>query len=203
MKKDLVNTFKIASVVITIGSLFLTGLVHAAEPAAKADNGLADRVTQRKSALKTQLTTERSQRITKNCLAAQNGLKNILIKDKALAGKRQATYSELSTQLTTTIRKLNSQKVDITELKTAQMQLDAAMNKYLEDMVAYKATLEDIAKIECAADPSGFEATLISARQLRVKLADDGKQIKTAKITMVQALKNTSAELSSSKGSNQ
>lgn len=151
-------------------------------------SSLPDRLAQRKSALKLQISSERSQKLVKNCVSAQTRLKNIGTKDKSSADKRQETYTDLATRLNTIVRRLEIQGTDVSELKSAQSKFNSSINQYLSDMQTYKTTMDDIVVMDCKTDPSGFEATLTTARQLRAKLANDVSQIKSLKSELTDAL---------------
>jgi hypothetical protein len=156
---------------------------------------IADRVTQRKNALKLQLATAQSQNIAKNCVAAQAILKHTAAKDKKMLDQRQELYANLSTRVTTTLRKLQLQNVDITDLKNTQIQFDAAVNQYIADVANYEDSISDTAVLDCTNDPTGFEATLINARQLKAKLADDAGNIKNARSLLSQSLQKAAGTL--------
>jgi chorismate synthase len=158
---------------------------------------IIDRVTERKNTLKLQLTTAQSQKIVKNCVAAQTILKNTVAKDKKMLDQRQEVYADLSTRVTTTLRKLQRQNTDITDLKNAQIQFDTAVNQYITDASNYKDSVGDTVSLDCVTDPTGFEATLVSARQLKTKLADDTSGVKAARSLLTQAIQKTAGTLSS------
>jgi hypothetical protein len=149
---------------------------------------LEERIAQRKETLKLQLSTTQSQKIAKNCVAAQSLVKSITAKDKIAATKRQQIYTDLSTKVTSIIRALQSQEADIAELKSDQIQFDSAINKFVSDNMLYSSTADDLIAMDCPSDPAGFEALLTTARQQKTVLSSDAAQIKTAKATLSQAL---------------
>jgi hypothetical protein len=195
------------NVAMYLPRLFLIGLCAAilfggpvfaqTNPSARDTQSKAqlERIAERKSTLKLQLNTAQTQKITANCKAAQLLIKKIADKDKIVTDKRQGIYSDLSTKLTAAIRTLQSQGEDITTLKNSQIQLDAAINQYVADTSSYMAATDDIITMDCTSDPTGFEATLTSARQLRTKLINDASQVKTAKNNLGQALSKAAAAL--------
>jgi hypothetical protein len=109
--------------------------------------------------------------------------------------QRQELYANLSTRVTTTLRKLQLQNVDITDLKNTQIQFDAAVNQYIADVANYEDSISDTAVLDCTNDPTGFEATLINARQLKAKLADDAGNIKNARSLLSQSLQKAAGTL--------
>jgi hypothetical protein len=193
--KNSINSLRLILTVFAT-SVYFSGAAFAQSSVAQP-NSLDARVAQSKAALKLQLTSAQSQKISQKCSGAQNMIKTITAKDKLAADKRQQTYTNLSTQLTTEIRLLQNQGSDITELKSAQMQFDTALNRYLADVANYKTAMEDIVALNCTTDPVGFESLLTNARQLRVSLATDTAQVKTAKNALVQALSTVATSLKS------
>jgi DNA repair exonuclease SbcCD ATPase subunit len=156
---------------------------------------LAQRLTQRKSKLKTQLTSIQSQNIVKKCSAAQTSLQAIKLKDQAKANARIKTYTDLATQLSTIINRLEKQKINVDGLKATQTKFNDAINQYLTDNAAYKTALDDAIAINCGTDPVGFETTLISTRQLRTQLSKDSAQIKAVVPDLAKVLSDAKAEL--------
>ncbi len=127
---------------------------------------LPQRIVQRKASLKTALSGPESQRVSKACVLAQTSLQDIKTKDAAAADKR-FVYNDLASRLATNIDHLERQSIDTTKVKAQQATFKNAINKYLADAATYKNTMDDAVVMGCEADPSGFEATLLSARQLR------------------------------------
>jgi hypothetical protein len=138
--------------------------------------------------------------IAKNCAASQKLVKSIAAQDKNNTNKRQTVYTNVSTRLSQVIGSLSKQGIDSTELKTIQAQFNDSANQYLTDAATYKTAMEDLSTMDCAADPAGFEATLASARQLRLKLAGEAGQIASAKSALVKALAKTANVLSAGSG---
>jgi hypothetical protein len=183
--------------VILSTALLLSGNVYAQNGAAASKSTaatsaqqtkLSDRVLERKNLLKLQFSEAQTQQIGKNCVAAQALIKDIASNDKKAADKRRDTYANLSTRATTALRTLQDQGVNITELKAAQIQFDATINQYIADTSTYKDTIADSMEINCASDVIGFEATLTTARQLRMTMANDANQVRAARTVLSQNL---------------
>jgi hypothetical protein len=190
------STYILKQGVLIVGTLMmLSASAFAQNSSDSSQLKLSDRVATRKNSLNLQLSAAQSQKITKNCVAAQSILKNIA-KDKTALDNRQEVYADLSTRVTTTLRLLQLQKVDIEDLKNIQTQFDRTINQYIADASTYQESVNDAIAIDCLSDPVGFDATLVSARQLRVRLTDDTSKIKAARSLLVQALKNKADVLS-------
>jgi hypothetical protein len=159
-----------------------------ASNSADQTNTITNRITERKNALKLKLSSDQSQKITKNCVQAQKLIKSISAQDKNNATKRQQVYTNTSTQLNKVTDGLNKRSVDTTALNNIRDQFNTAANQYLVDASTYKTTMEDLSVMDCSVDPTGFEATLASARQLRIKLSSEVGQIKSIKSDLAQSL---------------
>jgi small-conductance mechanosensitive channel len=162
----------------------------------KADT-ITSRVTERKNTLKLQLNSAQTQKITKNCVDAQKTIKVVAAQDKSNATKRQHVYTNTSTRLNKVIDGLNKRSVDTAELASIRDQFNTAANQYLVDASTYKTTMEDLSVMDCSAEPTGFQATLTSGRQLRIKLANEVGQIKSTKTALAQSLTKATGLLNS------
>lgn len=184
---------------VMLGTLvFVGGSVFAqAASSVSVSSSMEERIAQSKATLKLQLSTAQNQKIAQKCSAAQTIIKNVEASYKISADKRQQVYTDLSTQITTDIRKLQSQGEDIISLKAAQEQFDASISYYLADTSTYKTALDDIVNMDCAKDPLGFESVLTNARQIKTKLAADAAQIKKSRDVLVQVLAQTAKTLNS------
>lgn len=156
---------------------------------------LSQRVDQRKNATKVRLSASQANNIAQKCVTAQTGLQQIGAKDKAAAQTRTQTYSALATQLTNTVDQLQRQNVDTASLQTVQTQFNNSINQYLSDNATYKAAMDDAVVMDCASDPTGFEATLQTARQLRAQLASDAAKVKAILPQLTQDLNNAKEAL--------
>ena len=159
---------------------------------------MTQRIAQRQSALKLKLTATQQQSLKAKCTAAQIKLQALKTRDAEAASKRQQVYSDLASKLVEIIAQLKLQGIDTTQITAAQESFNAAVNDYLSDAVAYKTALDDAAAIECSADPTGFEASLLSARQLRTQLTADVAKIKAARPQLIKTLNFAKQSLNSS-----
>jgi hypothetical protein len=176
--------FVILSLFILVGSNAL-----AATPATiNQKTEITARITERKNTLKLQLSTAQNQKIVAKCVDAQKLIKSVTAEDNNNATKRKTVYTNISSRLALVVDGLNKQSVDVTQLKTLQLQFNNAANQYLVDTATYKTTMSDLSEMDCSADPAGFMATITSARQLRVKLANEAGQVASIKNSIIQAL---------------
>jgi biopolymer transport protein ExbD len=185
------------------GVVFMCGTVLAesnsiATTTAKTTT-ITERVTERKNTLKLQISAEQNAKLAKNCVESQKLIKSISAQDQNNANKRQQVYTNISSRLATVVAGLNKQGLDTTALKNIQSQFNAAANQYLVDDATYKTTIEDLSAMDCVADPTGFEATLTEARQLRKKLASEVGQVASVKTALTAELSKSISALNASK----
>jgi hypothetical protein len=152
---------------------------------------MPQRIAQRKTLYKTNLTATQKQSIVSRCTVAQSALQNIKTKDTANFNNRRDTYTDLAVQLNTIIDHLERQGIDTNSLKIAQKLFNNSINQYLADYVSYKTAMNDVVVMECKADPLGFESTLLNARVFRSKLSADSSFIKSNSISVIKSLSGT------------
>jgi hypothetical protein len=116
------------------------------------------------------------------------------------AGCQQCHYTNISARLAKVVDGLSKQGVGTAELTSLQQRFNTSANQYLIDASEYETTIDDLSVMDCAADPTGFEATLTSARQSRIKLASDIGQVASAKTSLAQAITKATAALNSRQG---
>jgi hypothetical protein len=164
---------------------------------------LPDRIALRVATYKVSLSTTQQKAVASKCVVVQAKLKSIQTKDLTSFKERQATYTELTTKLNSTIDNLKSQSLDSSELRTVAGKFDSAVSQYTNDAASYTTTLEDIISMDCGSGPTGFEATLLDARLLRTQLSKDAQLIKDSSVAVTENLNNTKQELTkSSSGTN-
>jgi hypothetical protein len=200
--KILSQKYLLSLIVVIAGAVIAGGVVLAA-----SDNPLIiptdpeqattlpQRLAQRKAAFKVQLNATQQQVIKSKCSLGQTGLQDIKTKDSAAATTRLQVYSDLAIQLANIIDHLKRQSIDTTKLAAAQKQFNDTINTYLSDAVAYKTAMDDTVVMDCAADPAGFEASLMAARQLRTQLASDVAKIKSSRAGLITVLNDSQQAL--------
>jgi hypothetical protein len=174
----------------------------ASEATNSQEPSVTQRVAARKNSLKLQLTAAQSQKLAKNCTSAQKRLKNIADQDEAKAAKRKQVYTNISARLAKVSDGLSRKGVDITDLTKLQQQFNTSANQYLIDASDYESSLDDLSQMDCSSDPAGFEVTLMSARQLRIKMASDTGQVASAKTSIAQAVTKAAEALNNKQGAN-
>lgn len=181
-------------------SVSLSPITRPSDPLSSST--LADRLAQRKSALKLQQTATRKQLILSKCVNVQTMLKNVQTKSEKAETVRQKKYESTANKLADTVSKLEQKNIDISSLKTTQTEFNSAVNKYLADYANFKAALADAVGVDCVSDPAGFEASLLTTRQVRLLLAKDSLAIKESVPQMKKELQTIKQNLSKSEAKN-
>jgi len=153
-----------------------------------ADSALTARAAARQAAFKAQVDAVPKQRILSNCKAVQEQLVNLRAKKAAAASKRLEVYTKLSTRLDSITAKLRAQGIGSDGLEKSQEQFTEFYSRFKTDSQAYKEALNDTIKIDCTADPSGFQASLLETRQLHAKLAKDASDLKATVPLLAEGL---------------
>lgn len=156
---------------------------------------IQQRITERKTALKTTLDTATQTKIKAKCVAAQKLVTNAKTKSDKAIQNRQKAYDAISTRMTALVDALDKNGIDTTTIEDLQAQVKTALDTFKKDVEAYSQTLSDLSSMDCTADPTGFKATLDTARTQRKQVAKDAAALRTltGKIT---------AELAKIKGQN-
>jgi chromosome segregation ATPase len=162
--------------------------------------GLEDRLQKRKTEFKTNLTATQKLRLTQKCKPSQAVIKKLGDKTNANVPARAVAFTNLQTHLDALVTKLGSTSADLTELKSEQATLKTKLDTFNTDLAAYKTTLSDLQAVNCATDPTAFEASLAAARTARQKLATELTDIKSyVKDTIKPTLVKIRQQLAASK----
>lgn len=190
MKRQLFGGVALGLVV----SITVPVLAIAQQPAAQAE--LSARVEQRKQKNKVQLTNAEATKLGEKCKAAQEKItvatKKIADADKPVQTKYEAHAGRIQKIL---------QKAEVKGVETAQLKKDVdAYNEKYQAMVAsvtaFNLSASDLKAIDCKANPTGFKATLQSARAELKQVQTLRKELsELSKGSLLESLKNAKTEL--------
>lgn len=152
---------------------------------------LADRVLERKTALKTKLTNAQKTRLVAKCSASQGVIGNVKGKLQSTENARIKAYTTIQTNLTELSAKLKDKGVATTELDAALATLKTKIDTFNTDLATYKQAVSDLTAIDCKADPDGFKASLETARTALATVNKDGSDIRTFLTDTVKPLLKT------------
>jgi hypothetical protein len=211
--------FLLATLLLGVPLLF-SGLATAIEGSDQAASGneiktetqmteqekaeLRARFEQRKNSLKLRLSALDQQKFKLKCKAAQTPLGTLRAHGIDTRVKRGKIYDKLVERLTKLSTKVKAASVDTATLDSQIETLKAKIEAFKTDLTNYQQALTDLAGMDCAADPDAFKASLETARSLRAKLSQSGKDIKAyIKETIKPTLQNIRGQLEAIKESNE
>lgn len=177
----------IAATLLTLG---LFGVGVAAQSTDGADS-LQSRVQKREARLKEVLTTAQQTRLKARCKGAQL---RIAAAEKVAVQHHENQDRKISvilSKLKTFEQKQKDSGGDTTELDNAITKVAQLQNSVDEAYNDYISALEDAAAIDCEADPAGFKASLVDAREQFKTLISKRQEIrKSLKDDLLPALKS-------------
>lgn len=149
-------------------------------PAAPPPGGTFDqRLVQRKAEQNVQLDKKAQDRLTSKCVGAQNAVRSIQQKAGSTLDNREKAYQRIDGILWVTIGELKLAEQDTFNLERQRAQLAADAKTFQTTVDYYLQTLDDIAVINCQADPAGFKALLETARAYHQQIRVQSANIKT------------------------
>lgn len=140
---------------------------------------LSARIQKRKDELNLKLTAAEQKRLQTRCANAQGAIKSLQAKIAGTETSRNEVYTNLVSRLNNLQSKLDTKGADTAELKTEIAALQAKIDTFKTDLATYKQTVADLTAMDCAADPTGFKASLVDARTQLLKVRTDGIAIKS------------------------
>lgn len=156
-----------------------------AEETANGDNkttdatSIQDRITTRINNLKTKLTETEQKHLQTRCKAAQGNIMSLVTRTGEIKTKRSTIHENIIDKLNKIVTKLKAKNVDTTSLESQIKELQTKINTFNLDLATYTATVTDLSNMDCATDPTGFKASLETARTQRDTVAKDAAAIRT------------------------
>ncbi len=142
-------------------------------------SGRQDRIDKYKEKVTEKLSAAKERRITNGCKAAQGKVTSLQNNLSRAITNRKDIYTNIKERLDAVVVKLQAASIDTAELEVAIADIETQSSAVMEKIETYKATLEDLAAMDCTVDPTGFAAALSAAREQRTEI-----------VTMAQALKS-------------
>jgi molecular chaperone GrpE (heat shock protein) len=155
------------------------------------DSAQAQRVAAYKAALGRDVQTTEQAKVKLRCSVAQTNAKTLATRISTVQKGRNAAYDSILQDLSTLNGKLNKQAFETTGLQDTITMLQAKVDAYKTDMNSYQLAVNDMATVNCAADPVAFIAALQAARKahdaVQVEITDIRAYItNSVKPTLVQ-----------------
>lgn len=140
---------------------------------------LEARLEKRKEMLKEKLTYSQKKRITKRCIAAQKIITTVADKAKEAKTNRDKIYTNILSKTTDLRDKLKQQGQDTTKLDKNITELESLVNTFKSSLKDLRQSAVDMTNMDCAADPSGFKASLEAFRTDRETVLKNSLAIRT------------------------
>ena len=171
-----------------------------AEDAAKKAAELKKRLEENKAKLKTKVDEAAKKRIIAKCKPAQNIVKGAETSANAISTNRGKAYAKISERVQALIDKLKAANIDTTELEAAHLAAKTKAETLGASMKAYEQTLADLRGMDCVTDPTGFAATLETARTQREAIKTQANDLRTyISTTLKAAIQKVKAALEAQK----
>lgn len=164
-------------------AVFLFGTVRAQGPdtpvsSGQAGNGsLQERVTERKAARQIQLDQAGMQNIQAKCEAAQTRLQHLSDRLSGVGSRKQRVYDNLMERLNGLSPKLAAAGLDASDYDQTIQELQVKVDALYSTSDDLKLAVSDMADMDCANDPVGFQATLETARTTRTEAAQSAQEV--------------------------
>ncbi len=171
-----------------------------AEEAARKAAELKKRLEENKAKLKTKVDEAAKKRIIAKCKPAQNIVKGAETSANAISTNRGKAYAKISERVQALIDKLKTAGIDTTELEAAHLTAKTKAETLSASMKAYEQTLADLRGMDCVTDPTGFAATLETARAQRETIKTQANDLRTyISTTLKAAIQKVKAALEAQK----
>lgn len=139
---------------------------------------LQERLTKRKAAVKTKLTKVQETRLKNRCKAAQGLIQSISSNTKQVSTSRSEVYSKIIARMSSLSESLKKQGIDTSELDGMITELKTLIATFETNMADLRQSAIDLSSMDCAADPSGFKASLEALRTSRVAVVKSSTDIR-------------------------
>lgn len=124
------------------------------------------------------LTTTQKTRLKAKCKASQGKISSVGGKVNGIETSRAKVHSNIVNHLEKLSAKLKAKSIDTVALDASIVTLKEKITTFKTDLALFKLALEDLAEMDCEANPDGFQASLDVARSARKLVHDDSLAIK-------------------------
>lgn len=120
------------------------------------------------------LTPDQIQNIQNNCTSIKTSLGQLQVADTQLRVNRGQFYESLASKLMDSFNsRLSSNKIDSSSLTSITGTFRSEIDTFRSDYSAYAYQLANTISINCQTRPESFQDSLLSSRNLRIKLHQD------------------------------
>lgn len=169
----------------------------------RAQAKIDERVEQDKKKLSQKLNSNQEQRIKSKCKPAQELVANYTKRVDEFEKKRQEKYGKVSEKLDSLATKLAAagRTEDATKVQEVKTGFESKVAEVYAAIDDFQQTLSDLSSVDCATDPTAFQAVLEAAREYRSTVNEKTKAVKTYYAdTLVSTLSGVKTRLSTPLG---
>lgn len=131
----------------------------------QTDTVKQQRITEYKAALGREVLKAEQTRISLRCAVAQANAKTLATRLSTVQKNRATAYDKILSDLNKLKDKLDKQAYETTALQENITALQSKVDSYKTNMKNYYQAVDDVATVDCAADPVAFIAALQAARK--------------------------------------
>lgn len=150
-----------------------------AEQIAAKQAELKKRLDEYKVASKTKVDEKTKKIIVAKCKPAQIVVKGANTSASSISESRAKAYIKISDRIQLLIEKVKAQGIDTTALVAANATGKLKADTLATSLKTYQQTLADLGEMDCATDPTGFQATLALARTQREAVKTQAQDLRT------------------------
>lgn len=178
---------------IITGSILTGAAIAQAPPTAPAGSTLEQRVAQRKAERNIALSPADSSRLQSTCANAQSKLRTLQQPNTVAIQERLKTNAQIDAKLWVAIGKLKLAEKDTFSLEKQRTALAEKASSFQVTTQNYTQALDDAVTINCKADPTGFKASLETARLYKTQLKSQSADIRTYLVNDIKPALTTHA----------
>ena len=141
--------------------------VATTDTSAQSATELKKRLDANKALLKTKLDDATSKRLVLKCKASQIVIETHGKVVSTIGEARGKAYADIVTKIQAIIDKLKANGKDTTEVEADLKVLQTKITTVSDDIKTYQQTITDLKAMDCVADPTAFQATILQARTQR------------------------------------
>lgn len=171
---------------------------EADDASAQATGTLEERTNQRKQARQIQLDPTQQQHIQTHCQASQLHLSRVSDRILGTTIRRKQTYDSLISRLSGLSEKIQATQVATADYDKIVQELQSKVQAFYTTVDNLEIAVNDLANLDCQADPVGYQATLEEARSLRTQtvqnMSDVSNYLRSSLKPELQDIRNQVAD---------
>lgn len=161
---------------------------------------IQERIQKRNAAMEKKLTQAQLTMVKNRCAMAKGMITSVQARTKTFKSSRVERYETAVTKLSALSAKLKAAGIDTTAFDTQVAEAKKRAETFEAAVETFKQSVDDLAAMDCAADPEGFVATIRSGVDERKAVLEAGRSFRTyIRETLKPTLKAIRTELAAKK----